>query len=114
MKKAKENCIEEQRSEIEENLRKNSKEAYQLMKDLTTVKQGTTTTSTVGIHIPQRRFTCILTVGLRTSVCCGFIRTLKRLSTFLKMLTPVILHSHLNNYNSLSQEEGIPGRGRSK
>ena len=44
MKKAKENCIEEQHSEIEENLRKNSKEAYQLMKDLTTVKQGKATT----------------------------------------------------------------------
>ena len=40
MKKAKENRIEEQCSEIEENLRKNnSKRAYQLMKDLTTVKQ---------------------------------------------------------------------------
>ena len=44
MKKAKENCIEEQHSEIEENLRKNSKEAYQLVKDLTTVKQGKATT----------------------------------------------------------------------
>ena len=40
MKKAKENWIGEQRSEIEENLRKNkSKRAYQLVKDLTTVKQ---------------------------------------------------------------------------
>ena len=41
MKKAKENWIEEQCSEIEENLRKNnSKRAYELVKDLTTVKQG--------------------------------------------------------------------------
>ena len=41
MKKAKEKWIGEQCSEIEENLRKNnSKRAYQLIKDLTTVKQG--------------------------------------------------------------------------
>ena len=45
MKKAKENCLGEQRSEIEENLRKcNSKRACQLVKDLTTVKQGKATT----------------------------------------------------------------------
>ena len=45
MKKAKENWIGEQGSEIEENLRKNnSKRAYQLVKDLTTVKQGKATT----------------------------------------------------------------------
>ena len=45
MKKAKENWIGEQCSEIEENLRKNnSKTAYQLVKDLTTVKQGKATT----------------------------------------------------------------------
>ena len=45
MKKAKENCIGEQYSEIEENPRKNnSKRAYQLVKDLTTVKQGKATT----------------------------------------------------------------------
>ena len=44
MKKAKENWIE-QCSEIEENLMKNnSKRAYQLVKDLTTVKQGKATT----------------------------------------------------------------------
>ena len=44
-KKAKENWIGEQCSEIEENLRKNnSKRAYQLVKDLTTVKQGKATT----------------------------------------------------------------------
>ena len=44
-KKAKENSIGEQCSEIEENLRKNnSKRAYQLVKDLTTVKQGKVTT----------------------------------------------------------------------
>ena len=45
MKKAKENRLGEQCSEIEENLRKNnSKRAYQLVKDLTTVKQGKATT----------------------------------------------------------------------
>ena len=45
MKKAKENWIGEQRSEIEENLRKNnSKRVYQLVKDLTTVKQAKATT----------------------------------------------------------------------
>ena len=45
MKKAEENWIGEQCSETEENLRKNnSKRAYQLVKDLTTVKQGKATT----------------------------------------------------------------------
>ena len=45
VKRAKENWIGEQCSEIEENLRKNnSKRAYQLVKDLTTVKQGKATT----------------------------------------------------------------------
>ena len=45
MKKAKENWIGEQCSEIEENLRKNkSKRAYEPVKDLTTVKQGKVTT----------------------------------------------------------------------
>ena len=44
-KTAKENWIEKQCSETEENLRKNnSKRAYQLVKDLTTVKQGKATT----------------------------------------------------------------------
>ena len=44
MKKAKGNWIGEQCSQIEENLRKNnSKRAYQLVKDLTTVKQGKAT-----------------------------------------------------------------------
>ena len=45
MKRAKENWIGEQCSEIEENLRKNnSKRAQQLVKDMTTVKQGKATT----------------------------------------------------------------------
>ena len=45
MKKTKENEIGEQCSEIEENLRKNnSKRAYQLVKELTTVKQRKATT----------------------------------------------------------------------
>ncbi|WP_419613432.1 hypothetical protein, partial [Thiolapillus sp.] len=44
MKKAKENWIGEQCSDIEENLRKNnSKRTYQLVKDLTSVKQRKTT-----------------------------------------------------------------------
>ena len=46
MKKAKENGIGEHCGEIEENLTKNnSKRAYQLVKDLTTVKQGNATTA---------------------------------------------------------------------
>ena len=45
MKKANENWIGEQCSEIEENLRKNnSRRSYQLVKDLTTVKQGKAST----------------------------------------------------------------------
>ena len=41
MKRAKKNLIGEQCSEMEENLGKNnSKRAYQLVKDLTTEKQG--------------------------------------------------------------------------
>ena len=45
MKKAKENWIGKQCSEIDENLRKNiSKRTYQLVKDLTTVKHGKATT----------------------------------------------------------------------
>ena len=47
MKKAKENWIGELCCEMEENLRKNknnSKRAYQLVKDLTTMKQGKATT----------------------------------------------------------------------
>ena len=44
MKKARENWIGEQCNEIEENLRKNnSRREYQLVKDLTTVKQGKAT-----------------------------------------------------------------------
>ena len=45
MKKAKENWIGVRCSEIEENLRKNNSEgAYQLVKDLTTVKKGKAST----------------------------------------------------------------------
>ena len=45
VKRAKENWIGQQCSEIEENLRKNNgKRAYQLVNDLTTVKQGKATT----------------------------------------------------------------------
>ena len=44
MRKAKETWIEEQCQGIEENLQKNSKKAYQLVKELTSSKQGRTTT----------------------------------------------------------------------
>ena len=45
MKRAKDGWIGEQSSEVEENLRKNNiKRAYQLVKDLTTVKQRKATT----------------------------------------------------------------------
>ena len=45
MKKAKENWVGEEGIEIEGNLkRNNSKRAYQLVNDLTTVKQGKATT----------------------------------------------------------------------
>ena len=45
MEKAKENWVGERCSETEENMRKNnSKRAYQLVKDLTTVKHGKATT----------------------------------------------------------------------
>ena len=45
LKKAKENWIGEQCSEIEEHLRKNnSKRAFQLVKDMTILKQGKATT----------------------------------------------------------------------
>ena len=44
MKKAKENWVGEQCSEIEENMKINSKRAYQLVKDLTIVKKGKATT----------------------------------------------------------------------
>ena len=55
MKRAKENWIGEQCSETEENLRKNnSKRAYQLAKDLTTVKQGKATTVIVQENAPQK------------------------------------------------------------
>ena len=56
MQKAKENWIEEQCSEVEENLRKNnSKRAYQLMKDMTTVKQEKLLLSKVVQKMPHRR-----------------------------------------------------------
>ena len=58
MKKAKENWIGEQYSEIGNNMRKNnSRRAYQLVKDLTTVKQGKATTvqDRSEIIMPHRR-----------------------------------------------------------
>ena len=58
IKKAKENCIGEQCSEMEQNPRKNNgKRAYQLVKDLTTVKQAKATTATdlSGICLTEER-----------------------------------------------------------
>ena len=58
MKKAKQNWIGEQCSEIEENLRKNNnKRAYQPVKDLTTVKQrkATTIQDCSGKHLKEER-----------------------------------------------------------
>ena len=58
MKKTKENWIGKQCSETEENLKKNnSKRAYQLVKDLTTVKQGKATTVQDRSKMPHRRAT---------------------------------------------------------
>ena len=59
MKKAKENWIGEQCSETEGNLRKNNnKRAYQLVKDLTTVKQGKAATiQNRSGKMPHRRTT---------------------------------------------------------
>ena len=64
MKKAKENWIGKQCSEIEENLRKNkSKRAYQLVKDLTTVKQGEATT------VQDRSGKCLTELNRWTEYC---------------------------------------------
>ena len=73
MKKAKENWIGEQCSETEENLRKNnSKRAYQVVKDLTTVKQGKATT------VQNRSGKCLteerLTDGHNTALSCTTTR----------------------------------------
>ena len=59
MEKAKENWIEEQCSKIKENVRKNNIErAYQLVKDLTTVKQGKATYCPRSFRkMPRRRAT---------------------------------------------------------
>ena len=58
MKNAKDNWIGEQYNEIEEDLRKNnSKRAYQLVKDFTTVKQGKAATvqDRLGKCLTERR-----------------------------------------------------------
>ena len=60
MKKPRDNWTGEQCSEIEENLRKNnSKRAYELVKDLTTVKQekATTVQDRSDRKMPHRRAT---------------------------------------------------------
>ena len=78
MKKAKENWIGEQCSEIEENLRKNnSKRAYQLVKDLTTVKQGKAST------VKDRSGKCLTeenrysTDGRNTALSCTTTRSME-------------------------------------
>ena len=54
MKRAKENWIENQCQDIEDSLKKNnSKQAYQLVKDLTSIKQGKATT------IPDKEGNCL-------------------------------------------------------
>ena len=68
MKKAKENWIGEQCSEIGENLkRNNSNRAYELVKDLTTVKQGKVTA------VQDRSGKCLTeerqTLNRRTEYC---------------------------------------------
>ena len=58
MKQAKENWIGERCSEIQEKLRKNnSKRAYQLVKDLTTVKQESKNCPRSLRKMPYRRAT---------------------------------------------------------
>ena len=78
MKQAKENWIGEQCSEIEENLRKNNSErAYQLVKDLTTVKQGKATT------VQDRSGKCLTeerlywTNGQNTALSCTTTRPME-------------------------------------
>ena len=68
MKKDKENCIGEQCCEIEENLRKkDNKRAYQLVKDVTTVKQGKATT------VQDRSGKCLTDLKIlnRWTECCS-------------------------------------------
>ena len=78
MKKAKENWIREQCSETEQNLRKNnSKRTYQLVKDLTTVKQGKVTTvqDRSGKCLTEERQ--ILTDGQNTALSCTTTRPME-------------------------------------
>ena len=78
MKKANENWIGEQCSEIEENPRKdNSKRAYQLVKDLTTVKQRK------AITVQDRSGKCLTeerqipTDGQNTALSCKTTRPME-------------------------------------
>ena len=72
MKKAKENWIGEQCSEIEENLRKyNSKRAYELVKDLTTVKQGKLTS------VQDRSGKCLTEERQNTALSCTTTRPME-------------------------------------
>ena len=77
MKKVKENWIGEQCSETEENLRKNnSKRAYQLVKDLTTVKQrkATTVQDRSGKCLTEERY---WTDGQNTALSCTVTRLME-------------------------------------
>ena len=78
MKKAKENWIGERCSEMKENLRKkNSRRAFQLVKDLTTVKQGKATTvqDRSGKCLTEERE--IITDEQNTTLCCIITRPME-------------------------------------
>ena len=76
-KKAKENWMGEHCIEIEENLRKNNKRVYQLVKDLTTVKQGKAATiKIVQENVSQKNERCG-TDGQNTAVGCTISRPME-------------------------------------
>ena len=76
-KKAKENRIREQCSETEGNLRKNnSKRAYPLVKDLTTVKQGKATTVQDRENASQK-YDRYRTNGQNTALSCPIARPME-------------------------------------
>ena len=75
MKKTKENWIGEQCSEIEENLRtNNSKRAYQVVKDLTTVKQWKLILSMIIQKNASQRNNRCWTDGQNTALSCTITR----------------------------------------
>ena len=78
MKKGKENWIGEQCSEIEENLRKNnSKRAYQMVKDLTTVKQAKATTVQDVQENASQKSDRYRTDGQNTALSCTTTRPME-------------------------------------